>query len=77
MSHHLVNGKKTIHGDIVHYTDPSGQSHAALIKHIEPTQTGHIAHLHVFSKTNGSDNHHESVTHSASPSPNTWTHIPD
>jgi hypothetical protein len=77
MSMHLVHGKPTTHGHIVHYTGPHGDSHAALIKHIEATPTGHKANLHVFSSTNGSDNHVESVPHSVTPAPHTWTHIPE
>ena len=78
MSHHTIAGKKTTHGHVVHYTDPLGESHAALIKHIEQTPTGgHKATLHVFHAKNGSDNHVEGVHHSPSPAPHTWTHIPE
>jgi hypothetical protein len=75
MSHHVVNGKKTSIGEVVHYTDPTGKTHAALIKHIEMKDGVPLAHLHVFHSDNGSDNHVESVAHNAAKTAHSWDHI--
>jgi hypothetical protein len=69
--HHIINGKPTIHGDIVHYTDHSGISHAALIKHIEPEGDGHVADLHVFLSTAASMSHVGAVPPKGAPAPHT------
>jgi len=77
MSMHIIHGKKTTHGDIVHYTDHEGTSHAALIKSLaaDPESSAVHAHLHIFSSTDGPDSTVENVPHSATPAPHTWNHI--
>jgi hypothetical protein len=76
MSMHIIEGKETTHGDIVHYTDHAGTSHAALIKNLktDPTSGAVHAHLHVFSSTNDSDYPLVNVPHNPSPATHTWTH---
>lgn len=76
MTYHLVNGKKTEIGHIVHYIDHANKPHAALVKSFHG-DAHNTANLHVFHQTNGSDNHVEDVPHSATPAPHTWHHIPE
>ncbi len=76
---HIINGKGTSIGHSVHYTDQSGEKHAALLKKITPpeqTSSGSFeAHLHKFDKNDGSDSHLPNVQYSTSGYPNTWNHI--
>lgn len=72
---HVVNGKETTIGHMVHYTDAEHQTHAALIKHLDPET--HEATLHVFhSDSNGLNHTQVHVAHSATPTPHTWNHLP-
>lgn len=76
---HMINGRHTSIGHAVHYTDHSGEKHAAILKKIKAPEENsartHVAHLHVFHKHNGSTRHEEDVPHSIQGMPHSWQHI--
>jgi tRNA U34 5-carboxymethylaminomethyl modifying GTPase MnmE/TrmE len=76
---HIVHGKLTIHGHIVHYTDPAGaNTHAALITNIytHPSTGDHHADLVVFPQTTGDVQTVKGVPHDRDGGPHTWKHLP-
>jgi hypothetical protein len=75
---HVVYGKPTTHGHIVHYRDSEGTTHAAIITNIIMPPTGeHRVDLHVFHRVTGeSNNTFQGVPHSIDGEPHTWQHLP-
>lgn len=72
--HHTVNGKKTAVKDLVAYTDAQGARHAARIEAITDSEV----HLRTFhAGGSAQDSQEESVPHSATGAPHSWTHFPE
>jgi hypothetical protein len=76
---HIIAGKSTTHGHIVHYRDHEGTTHAALITNIHATPaTGERrVDLHVFDRVTGEGKIVQGVPHDREGGEShSWAHLP-
>lgn len=76
---HIVHGKPTVHGHVVHYRDHDGTTHAAIITNLTATpSTGEYhADLHVFDRVDGEGRPFLHVPYGSEGGElNSWQHLP-
>lgn len=70
---HLINGKETTIGHMIHLTDHAKRVHAGILRRIDPNTNE--ADIHVLDQ-NGTNRDEIRVPFSADGEPRSWNHLP-